>query len=99
MPRRKKLRGQSQNNTDTQKLTNLAIEGNVDKIKEYRNELVRLMNFKNIHLMSIKNTLERVKLIPGTDETITQFTKEIEKDEKIIQDAHDTINIIDKWTF
>lgn len=84
---------------DTQKLTNLAIEGNVDKIKEYRNELVRLMNFKNIHLTNIKNTLERLKLIPGADETVAQYTKIIEDIEKTIQDIQDTINIIDKWTF
>ena len=99
MLRKKKSLGQSQNNMDTQKLTSLAIEGNVDKIKEYRDELVRLMNSKNIVLIRTKSTLERIKLIPGTDETVTQYTKIIEEIEKTIQDAQDTINIIDKWTF
>ena len=84
---------------DTKKLTNLAIEGNVDKIKEYRKELVHLINAKNLHLMRVKSTLERVKLIPGTDEEVTRFTKEIEDDEKIMKDAEDAISIIDKWAF
>ena len=99
MLRKKKSFGQSQNNMDTQKLTSLAIEGNVDKIKEYRDELTRLMNSKNIVLIRTKSTLERIKLIPGTEETVTQYTKIIEEIEKTIQDAQDTINIIDKWTF
>ena len=94
-----RVHGQSQNNMDTQKLTSLAIEGNVDKIKEYRDELVRLMNSKNIVLIRTKSTLERIKLIPGTDETVTQYTKIIEEIEKTIQDAQDTISIIDKWAF
>ena len=94
-----RVRGQFQNNMDTQKLTSLAIEGNVDKIKEYRDELTRLMNSKNIVLIRTKSTLERIKLIPGTEETVTQHTKIIEEIEKTIQDAQDTINIIDKWTF
>ena len=99
MLRNTRVRGQFQNNMDTQKLTSLAIEGNVDKIKEYRDELVRLMNSKNIVLIRTKSTLERLKLIPGTDETVTQYTKIIEEIEKTIQDAQDTINIIDKWAF
>ena len=99
MLRGTKVRGQFQNNMDTQKLTSLAIEGNVDKIKEYRDELVRLMNSKNIVLIRTKSTLERLKLIPGTDETVTQYTKIIEEIEKTIQDAQDTISIIDKWAF
>ena len=99
MPRDTRVRGQSQNNMDTQKLISLAIEGNVDKIKEYRDELVRLMNSKNIVLIRTKSTLERLKLIPGTDETVTQYTKIIEEIEKTIQDAQDTISIIDKWAF
>ena len=94
-----RVHGQFQNNMDTQKLTSLAIEGNVDKIKEYRDELTRLMNSKNIVLIRTKSTLERIKLIPGTEETVTQYTKIIEEIEKTIQDAQDTINIIDKWTF
>ena len=94
-----RVHGQFQNNMDTQKLTSLAIEGNVDKIKEYRDELVRLMNSKNIVLIRTKSTLERLKLIPGTDETVTQYTKIIEEIEKTIQDAQDTISIIDKWAF
>ena len=84
---------------DTKKLINLAIEGNVDKIKEYRKELVSLINAKNLHSMRVKSTLERVKLIPGVDEEITRFTKEIEDDEKVIKDAEDAISIIDKWAF
>ena len=99
MLRKKKSLGQSQNNMDTQKLTSLAIEGNVDKIKEYRDELVRLMNSKNLVLIRTKSALERIKLIPGTDETVTQYTKIIEEIGKTIQDAQDTINIIDKWAF
>lgn len=94
-----RVRGQFQNNMDTQKLTSLAIEGNVDKIKEYRNELVRLTNSKNLVLMRTKSALERIKLIPGANETVTQYTKIIEDIEKTIQDAQDTISIIDKWTF
>lgn len=84
---------------DTKKLTNLAIEGNVDKIKEYRKELVSLINTKNLHLMRIKSVLERVKLVPGADEEVTRFTKEIEDCERIIKDAEDAISIIDKWAF
>ncbi len=84
---------------DTKKLTNLAIEGNVDKIKEYRKELVSLINTKNLQSMRNKSVLERVKLIPGTDEEVTRFTKEIEDDEKIMKDAEDAISIIDKWAF
>ena len=99
MLRGTKVRGQFQNNMDTQKLTSLAIEGNVDKIKEYRDELVRLINSKNIVLIRTKSTLERLKLIPGTDETAAQYTKIIEEIEKTIQDAQDTISIIDKWAF
>ena len=99
MPRDTRVHGQFQNNMDTQKLISLAIEGNVDKIKEYRDELTRLMNSKNIVLIRTKSTLERIKLIPGTEETVTQYTKIIEEIEKTIQDAQDTINIIDKWTF
>lgn len=84
---------------DTKKLTNLAIEGNVDKIKEYRKELVGLINTKNLQSMRIKSVLERVKLIPGTDEEVTRFTKEFEDCERIIKDAEDAISIIDKWAF
>ena len=84
---------------DTKKLTSLAIDGNKDKVKEYRNELTRLINSKNLVLMRAKSTLERIKLIPGTNETVAQYTKIIEDIEKTIQDAQDTISIIDKWTF
>lgn len=84
---------------DTEKLTNLALEGNRDKIKEYRQELVRKINAGNVHLMHTKNALGRVKLIPGADETIVQLTKEIETTEKSIQDAYNTVNIIDNWKY
>lgn len=84
---------------DTKKLTNLAIEGNVDKIKEYRKELVGLINAKNLLSMRTKNILERVKLVPGADEEVTRFTKEFEDCERIIKDAEDAISIIDKWAF
>ena len=84
---------------DTKKLTNLAIEGNVDKIKEYRKELVSLINAKNLLSMRTKNILERVKLVPGADEEVTRFTKEFKDCERIIKDAEDAISIIDKWAF
>lgn len=84
---------------DTKKLTNLAIEGNADKIKEYRKELVSLINAKNLLSMRTKNILERVKLVPGADEEVTRFTKEFEDCERIIKDAEDAISIIDKWAF
>lgn len=84
---------------DTKKLTNLAIEGNVDKIKEYRKELVSLINTKNLQSMRIKSVLERVKLVPGANEEVTRFTKEFEDCERIIKDAKDAISIIDKWAF
>ena len=84
---------------DTKKLTNLAIEGNVDKIKEYRKELVSLINTKNLQSMRIRSVLERVKLVPGADEEVTRFTKEFEDCERIIKDAEDAISIIDKWAF
>ena len=80
---------------DTKKLTNLAIEGNADKIKE----LVGLINTKNLQSMRIKSVLERVKLVPGADEEVTRFTKEFEDCERIIKDAEDAISIIDKWAF
>ena len=84
---------------DTQKLTNLAIEGNKDKVKEYRTEIVRTINSKNIYLMRTKSTLERVKLIPGADETVAQLTKSMEETVKIIQDSWDALDIIDKWAY
>lgn len=84
---------------DTQKLTNLAIEGNKDKVKEYRTEIVRTINSKNILLIRTKSALERVKLIPGADETIAQLTKNIEETVKIIQDSWDALDIIDKWAY
>ncbi len=84
---------------DTQKLTNLAIEGNKDKVKEYRTEIVRTINSKNIYLIRTKSALERVKLIPGADETVAQLTKSIEETVKIIQDAWDALDIIDKWAY
>ena len=84
---------------DTQKLTNLAVEGNKEKIKEYRNEITRTINSKNILLMRTKSSLERVKLIPGADETVAQLTKSMEETVKIIQDAWDALDIIDKWAY
>lgn len=84
---------------DTQKLTNLAIEGNKDKVKEYRTEIVRMINSKNILLMRTKSALERVKLIPGADETVAQLTKNLEETNKVIQDAWDALDIIDKWAY
>lgn len=84
---------------DIKKLTSLAIDGNKDKVKEYRDELTRLMNSKNLVLMRTKSTLERLKLIPGTDETVAQYIKIIEDIEKTIQDTQDAISIIDKWAF
>ena len=84
---------------DTKKLTSLAIDGNKDKVKEYRDELTRLINSKNLVLMRTKSTLERLKLIPGTEETVAQYTRIIEELEKTIQDVQDTISIIDKWAF
>ena len=84
---------------DTKKLTSLAIDGNKDKVKEYRDELTRLMNSKNLVLMRTKSTLGRLKFIPGADETVAQYTKIIEELEKTIQDAQNTISIIDKWAF
>ena len=84
---------------DTQKLTTLALEGDKDKIKEYRQELIRKINNANVHLMHSKNALGRVKLIPGVDETVVQLTKEIEMTEKSIQDAYNTVNIIDNWKY
>lgn len=84
---------------DTQKLTNLALEGNRDKIKEYRNELVRKINAANLHLMHSKNALGRVKLIPEADKTVAQLTKEIEATEKSLQDYCDAANIIDNWKY
>ena len=84
---------------DTQKLTNLAIEGNKDKVKEYRTEIVRTINSKNIYLIRTKSALERVKLIPGADETVAQLTKNLEETNKAIQDAWDALDIIDKWAY
>lgn len=84
---------------DTEKLTKLALECKRDNIKEYRNELVRKVNTANLNLMRTKDALERVKLIPGTDETIAQLTKEIETTEKSIQDTCDAIHIIDNWKY
>ena len=84
---------------DIQKLTTLALEGNRDKIKEYRQELVRKINTANTNLTYSKNALERIKLIPNVDETIAQLTKEIEATTKSLQDACDAVNIIDKWKY
>ena len=84
---------------DTQKLTTLALEGDRDKIKEYRQELIRKINNAHIHLMHSKNALERVKLIPNVDETVVQLTKEIEATEKLLQDSYDAVNIIDNWKY
>lgn len=84
---------------DTQKLTTLALEGDRDKIKEYRQELIRKINNANTHLTHSKNALERVKLIPNVDEAVVQLTKEIETTEKLLQDSYDAVDIIDNWKY
>ena len=84
---------------DTQKLINLALEGNKDNIKEYRDEILRELNAQNLHIRETKEALERIKFIPNSDETVAKLTKDIETTEKVIQDICDTVHIIDNCNY
>ena len=84
---------------DTQKLIDLALEGNRDKIKKYRDEILQELNTQNIHIRETKEALERIKFIPNSDETVDQLTKDIETTERVIQDICDTVHIIDNWKY
>ena len=84
---------------DTQKLIDLALEGNKDNIKKYRDEILQELNTQNIHIRETKEALERIKFIPNSDEIVDQLTKDIETTERVIQDICDTVHIIDNWKY
>ena len=98
MQRKKKFRGQFQNNMDTEKLIALAYESKEEALK-YRDQLLETLKNKRGEQSKLSQILERLKTIPDAVEALKSVNEQIQVLTKEIEDCYDTISILNNWKY
>ena len=98
MQRKKKFRGQFQNNMDTEKLISLAYESK-EEVQKYRDQLLETLKNKRSEQSKLSQILERLKTIPDAVEALKSVSEQIQVLTKEIEDCYDTISILNNWKY
>lgn len=93
-----RVRGQSQNNMDTEKLIALAYESK-EEVQKYRDQLLETLKNKRGEQNKLYQILERLKTIPDSIETLKSVNGQIQVLTKEIEDCYDTIAILNNWKY
>ena len=98
MQRKKRFRGQFQNNMDTEKLISLAYESK-EEVQKYRDQLLETLKSKRGEQSKLSQILERLKTIPDAIEALKSVNEQIQVLTKEIEDCYDTISILNNWKY
>ena len=98
LQRKKKFRGQFQNNMDTEKLIALAYESK-EEVQKYRDQLLETLKNKRGEQSELSQILERLKTIPDAVEALKSVNEQIQVLTKEIEDCYDTIAILNNWKY
>ena len=98
LQRKKKFRGQFQNNMDTEKLIALAYESK-EEVQKYRDQLLETLKNKRGEQSKLSQILERLKIIPDAVEALKSVNEQIQVLTKEIEDCYDTIAILNNWKY
>ena len=98
LQRKKKFRGQFQNNMDTEKLISLAYESK-EEVQKYRDQLLETLKNKRGEQSKLSQILERLKTIPDAVEALKSINEQIQVLTKEIEDCYDTISILNNWKY
>ena len=98
MQRKKKFRGQFQNNVDIEKLISLAYESK-EEVQKYRDQLLETLKNKRGEQNKLSQILERLKTIPDAVEALKSVSEQIQVLTKEIEDCYDTISILNNWKY
>lgn len=93
-----RVRGQFQNNMDTEKLIALAYESK-EEVQKYRDQLLETLKNKRGEQNKLYQILERLKTIPDSIETLKSVNGQIQVLTKEIEDCYDTIAILNNWKY
>lgn len=93
-----RVRGQSQNNMDTEKLIALAYESK-EEVQKYRDQLLETLKNKRGEQNKLYQILERLKTIPDAVEALKSVSGQIQVLTKEIEDCYDTIAILNNWKY
>ena len=83
---------------DTKKLIALAYESKEEALK-YRDQLLEILKDKRSKQSRLYQVLERLKLIPDSEETIKKVSEQTLSLAEEIEDCYDTIRILNNWKY
>ena len=83
---------------DTEKLIALAYKSKEEALK-YRDQLLEILRDKRGKQSKLYQVLERLKLIPDSEEAIKKVSEQTLSLAEEIDDCYDTIRILNNWKY